>query len=1159
MMRLIRVLFGVLLLASILGAAPSTSRAQDAMEAAAMAVFAARAVRVETEPLSLRSRVDHAEAHDIGFFPAASDSLGRQGFARVINHSDEGGTVKIDAYDDEGAHHGPLSLSVDANQTVHFNSDDLEMGSVEKGLPQGTGEGQGDWRLRLSSPLDLEVLSFIRTGDGFLTSMHDVVPVTSTGHRVATFNPGKNINQVSMLHMVNRSRQSAEVEIKGIDDRGWSPGSEVRLTVAAGASRTLTAQQLESGEGEGLSGALGTGAGKWQLVVSSDQTIDVMSLLSSPTGHLTNLSTVPDNARHGGVGVDTAHTVPLFPAASDSLGRQGFVRVINRSAGGGTVSIDAYDDEGTHRGPLSFFIDANRTVHFNSDDLEKGSAKKGVPGGTGEGEGDWRLRLSSPLDLEVLSYIRTGDGFLTSMHDVVPETSAEHRVATFNPGKNLDQVSQLRIVNRGEGSAAVEIQGIDGRGRSPGDVVSLTVAPGASRTLTAQRLESGEGEGLSGALGTGSGKWQLVVRSDQPTDVMSLLSSPTGHLTNLSTTPRGAVDAGDFVVSARGPRAVHPLQTIMLDVPGGVDDSDYVVHMDLSGTGAFDRDDIVEIEGLTTDDDQMLVAGPMTQFFPEENTAFRFSVRVKRESDGELSNVLNFSVVDIEIPTNLAGYPTIVLDVLMKSIYLSTDDPLFSIEASSIRPGVMVVSAGRLGLDTTFSDVQAAAILRSVYGVDVLSASGGLGTGGASVVPGSIALPADASTLDLEDPYEPLLKCVRLGFDRFFAGRNAELEVERCQRDGIWKSIKAHINNFAITSVPALGRSLASTLIKDSVKKGAVAGLNRVVSWVDGSRSPKLLRLADGAGEERDARHFVRNTLGRLVPTRRAREANYESVRFINREAADAYPDLIGDAERDLAGSGLDDEKRAAFADVVNEADRQRDDAVAIEGQEAVYTGEEEPFEAIMNDAVLARRVGESCDAGYEEFPIDDETSTCVFSSLIERNCYAGSRHVPDLAGVDTCLYYSLDFFQPDGTCRTNYARVYYNGRWTCRWADLGPSAPPWYTLHKALEDDDSSECGELPEEVSNFGIVLTCTRHTEPGTVAGVAERYRQEGYLPLDETEVWKLLGLGPGPDGECEFLVHSSYDDVLTGGDWNGAMVNICPSGEGMVEVLAIRIEF
>ena len=64
------------------------------------------------------------------------------------------------------------------------------------------------------------------------------------------------------------------------------------VTVPAGGTRTHTAQELEEGA-EGLEGALGDGAGKWRLEVTSDVPIHVLSLLSSPTGHLTNLSTAP--------------------------------------------------------------------------------------------------------------------------------------------------------------------------------------------------------------------------------------------------------------------------------------------------------------------------------------------------------------------------------------------------------------------------------------------------------------------------------------------------------------------------------------------------------------------------------------------------------------------------------------------------------------------------------------------------------------------------------------------------------------------------------------------------------------------------------------------------------------------------------------------------
>ena len=148
-----------------------------------------------------------------------------------------------------------------------FNSDDLE-GNPKGKLSQGIGSGDGDWRLELSSALDLEVLSYIRTTDGFLTAMHDVVPASETGHQVAIFNPGSNPNQVSRLRLINPGSKPARVSIEGIDDAGESSGDAVVVTVPAGATRTVSAKELEAG-GRGLAGMLGRGKGKWQLVVSS--------------------------------------------------------------------------------------------------------------------------------------------------------------------------------------------------------------------------------------------------------------------------------------------------------------------------------------------------------------------------------------------------------------------------------------------------------------------------------------------------------------------------------------------------------------------------------------------------------------------------------------------------------------------------------------------------------------------------------------------------------------------------------------------------------------------------------------------------------------------------------------------------------------------------
>ena len=530
---------GRLLLTALLATAPLTvvpeaTGAQERMTAVAVVYEERAAARVSTKSTARLG-------HRVAFFPSAArwSRFGYQGFARVVNRTGESGEVRIEAWDDAGLRHGPVTLAIGAHQSVQFNSADLETGNADVGLSGGIGAGTGDWRLRLSSSLELQVLSYIRTREGFLTSMHDLVAESGGAHRVVIFNPGRNRSLVSWLRVVNAGTQGAEVRIEGIDATGASSDGTVEFSLAAGTSRMLSAQQLESGEGEGLSGSLGTGQGKWQLVVSADAPIEVMSLLSTRSGHLTNLSTAPAHTETAGDGASVTHAVAFFPSASQWLqrGYQGFARVVNRTGESGEVRIEAWDDAGLRHGPVTLAISAHQSVQFNSADLETGNADVGLSGGIGAGTGDWRLRLSSRLDLQVLSYIRTREGFLTSMHDLVAESEGDHRVVIFNPGRNRSLVSRLRVVNAGSQGAEVRIEGIDASGESSDGTVELSLAAGASRMLSAQQLESGEGEGLSGALGTGQGKWQLVVSADAPIEVMSLLATRSGHLANLSTAP----------------------------------------------------------------------------------------------------------------------------------------------------------------------------------------------------------------------------------------------------------------------------------------------------------------------------------------------------------------------------------------------------------------------------------------------------------------------------------------------------------------------------------------------------------------------------------------------------------------------------------------------
>ena len=482
--------------------------------------------RLRVAGATARRNWEHAGREVVWFVPSAGDPA-RQGFVRVINDSDAGVDASITAIDRTGRRYGPLTLTVGAHEAVHINSDDLEAGNPGKGLPEGTGPGDGDWRLEVVSDLELTVLGYMRTQDGFVTSMHDVVPVAGNGYRIVTFNPSSNLAQASSLRLTNPGTRDAEVRITGVDDAGASPGSAVNVDVAAGATVTLAASDLESGTV--LDKGLGDGSGKWRLRLEPTQPIVAMSLLSNPTGHLTNLSTTA--ARVG-----DAYRVPLFPSATDVFGRQGFVRVRNRSAEAGLVRIEAYDDSDRfHKAIVYLRIGGGETRHFNSEDLEWGNEVKGLVGNAEWTQGDWVLRVSSGLDIEVMSYIRTADGFLTSMHDVTPRFAGVWRVAIFNPGSNRDQVSSLRLYNHESTAADVRISAMDDSGWAS-TAIRVTVPARASRTISAGELENGSAA-LDGAFGDGHGKWRLRVESDADLSVMHLLSSPTGHLTNLSTAP----------------------------------------------------------------------------------------------------------------------------------------------------------------------------------------------------------------------------------------------------------------------------------------------------------------------------------------------------------------------------------------------------------------------------------------------------------------------------------------------------------------------------------------------------------------------------------------------------------------------------------------------
>ena len=237
---------------------------------------------------------------------------------------------------------------------------------------------------------------------------------------------------------------------------------------------------------------------------------------------------------------ETVFEVPLMRAASYP-NQQGFVRVTSTGEAG-EVEIHAWDDTGMYAHEVATLsLAAGATVAFNSDHLEQGREGKGPWPGIGTGTGDWHLQLRGDIDFKVGTYMRTDDGFLTAMGSTLlayrPEVlgleaeGCAFEANIFNPASNRKQQSSLRLINYDLAAAEVEVTGVDEDGNRRGPV-SFEIPPGEVRTLTSQQLEDGDPE-LTGTLGDGAGKWNLIVVSENPLSVMNLLETPTGHLSNL--------------------------------------------------------------------------------------------------------------------------------------------------------------------------------------------------------------------------------------------------------------------------------------------------------------------------------------------------------------------------------------------------------------------------------------------------------------------------------------------------------------------------------------------------------------------------------------------------------------------------------------------------
>lgn len=216
--------------------------------------------------------------HGVRHVPLLTSS----GFVRIVNRSEDSGSVTIHTVDDSGQRFGPATLTLDGNAAVQLEAGDL-----------GIASGDGPRRLELSTTLRIQASSYVRNADGTIVGLHQVAEAEIPGtnrYRVPLFVAADDVMLQGVLRLSNLGAESAKISVSGTDDKGKASTGEVSLTLEGEATRVLTAQEIEHG-GSGLTGSLGNGTGQWRLVVSADRQIHVMSLVRSrTTGDLANLS-----------------------------------------------------------------------------------------------------------------------------------------------------------------------------------------------------------------------------------------------------------------------------------------------------------------------------------------------------------------------------------------------------------------------------------------------------------------------------------------------------------------------------------------------------------------------------------------------------------------------------------------------------------------------------------------------------------------------------------------------------------------------------------------------------------------------------------------------------------------------------------------------------
>ena len=235
----------------------------------------------------------------------------------------------------------------------------------------------------------------------------------AAGHatEIPYFPSASDPDREGFVRLINLTGQAGSVTVAATDDAGKQAGP-VSLSVGAHAVVHFNSKDLEFGHAnKGVSG-VGAGVGDWRLSISGDADIEALAYLRVRGGFLTAmLDAVPL--------IGGRHRIATFNPASNYRQRS-LLRLVNNGREAARVSVEGIDDAG-ERGSVSLSIPAGVALTVDAMALEVGVAPGewpqgvGIEGALGDGDGKWRLLVSSDPPLTVMNLMATPERHVTSL------------------------------------------------------------------------------------------------------------------------------------------------------------------------------------------------------------------------------------------------------------------------------------------------------------------------------------------------------------------------------------------------------------------------------------------------------------------------------------------------------------------------------------------------------------------------------------------------------------------------------------------------------------------------------------------------------------------------------------------------------------------------